>query len=260
MKHVLQVMSYNVRYDEPTDRQRWAERKAAIQQIIQQEDPDLLGLQECLYHQINDLVELLPEYNWIGQGREGGSHGEYTPIFYKKSRFELMAYNYFWLSDFPDQVGSATWGNELTRMAVWALFKDRQTGQIFYHLNTHFDHETEFARQKSAELIAGEVAGMKSDIPIIVTADFNTGYQSETHVYLTEKAGYMDSWDIAEAKENTEYGSFNNFQDSTGGPERIDWILLKGSSFRVLKTKLVIDQINYTFPSDHFPIVAQVII
>ncbi|WP_078060169.1 MULTISPECIES: endonuclease/exonuclease/phosphatase family protein [Gracilibacillus] len=257
MRNRLVVMSYNIRNDSPVDHPSWSERKEHVGQLIIRESPDLLGLQECLFHQITDLESLLPGYQWIGFGREGGSKGEYTPIFYKKDRLEVRAYQHFWLSDFPDQIGSKTWGNQITRIATWVLFRDKQTNKDFYHLNTHFDHETELARINSAQLIGKpDEIGLQASIPLILTGDFNASDQSETHQHLIE-AGFVDTWETSDHHENKQYGSFNDFHDATGGKTRIDWILLKEANFQVLTTKLVVDQIAGHFPSDHFPITVE---
>ena len=115
--------------------------------------PDLIGTQEGLYPQIKDIAADQPAYDWIGLGRDGGSRGEFMAIFYRRDRFEPLEYEHFWLSDTPDVIASSTWGNGVRRMVTWAKFRDRTTGREFYFWNTHLDHEVQFAREKSAELI-----------------------------------------------------------------------------------------------------------
>lgn len=131
---VMRLMTYNVRYLNSSDPSphTWAERLPAIVKLIQKENPDIIGTQEAVYQQIQDLDASLPEYNWVGIGREGGSSGEYTAIFFRSDRYELLEYNYFWLSDTPETVGSKNWGNVISRMATWAKFSDRKTNQSFY--------------------------------------------------------------------------------------------------------------------------------
>jgi len=39
---------------------------------------DIVGIQEALCDQVNDLAERLPDYNWFGVGRDDGDNaGEF---------------------------------------------------------------------------------------------------------------------------------------------------------------------------------------
>src|ERR1041385_8877637 len=136
--NTLCVMTYNLRYASPHPPDAWPDRRPLMRECIRNASPDLLGTQEGLYQQLRDLAADLPEYDWIGLGREGGSKGEFMAVFFRKSRFEPVAFDHFWLSDTPDIVGSATWGNTSRRMVTWVRFRDRQTGREFYFFNTHF--------------------------------------------------------------------------------------------------------------------------
>ncbi|MCR2823431.1 endonuclease/exonuclease/phosphatase family protein [Lederbergia panacisoli] len=252
----IRIMTYNVRNDCDAPPNSWNERKVLIRDLIKRESPDIIGTQECKFNQVQDLDELLEEYNWIGLGREGGSKGEFMAIFYKKSRFQVTEYDHFWLSDTPDVIGSSTWGNDCTRMATWVHFLDKRTNQSFYHLNTHLDHVSENARVKGSELIVKQSEAFDSSAPIFITGDFNTVAESDSHkVFL--KGDFIDTWDSAIERIHEELGSFNNFNDPTGGEGRIDWILYRGD-VKVGTLKIVNDQINGRFPSDHFPIVVDI--
>lgn len=247
-------MSYNVKYATEAQPNSWGERKGMIRDLIQRESPDLIGTQECLYVQVCDILEMMPEYDWIGLGREGGSKGEYSAIFFKKERFRVLEYNHFWLSDTPNVIGSTTWGHITTRMVTWARLVDLQTNQQFYHVNTHFDHVSSIARVKSAQLIIQKLAKFDSNLPIILTGDFNVDMNTEPYGILLNKGSFLDAWNMTNHKVNETLGTFNDFQDPQGGIERIDWILVKGN-VKVESARIIADCPNGRFPSDHFPII-----
>lgn len=253
----LEVMSYNLRYDNPNDPQTWEERLPVLQEYLLEKDPDIIGTQEALYNQVNDVDANLPGYDWIGLGREGGSNGEFMAIYYKEDRFTPLEYDHYWLSDTPKKIGSTSWGNSIPRMVTWAKFEDKETNKQFYFVNTHFDHESENARVKSAELIAERLNDFDEDIPVVLTGDFNTPLESESHQILTADDLFEDPWETAEEKINEDLGTFNGFNDATGGgaDNKIDWVLTKG-----IDTKSVeIDnyQNNGYFPSDHYPVITE---
>ena len=259
----LKVMTFNLRYENNNDPSphTWAERVPTIKKLIRMENPDIFGTQEVLYGQLQDLEEVLPGYAWIGLGREGGNRGEYTAIFYDEKRFTPVEYDHFWLSDTPDVIGSKTWGNNIPRMVTWAKFVDNQTDKQFYFVNTHFDHQSAEAREKSAELILDRIKEFNPELPIVLTGDFNTRPGTLPHQTLTSDEAFDDLWETAESRINEGIGTFNGFRDPTGGgaDNRIDWILTKGN---VTANTIEINnyQKNGQFPSDHYPVIAEITI
>jgi endonuclease/exonuclease/phosphatase family metal-dependent hydrolase len=149
----LCVMTYNLRFANMNKGEAWPTRRPIMHELIQKISPDIFGTQEGVYHQLNDVAADLPDYDWIGLGRDGGSKGEFMAIFFRKSRLEPLEFDHFWLSDTPDVIGSTSWGNKNRRMVTWIKFRDRSNGQEFYFWNTHFDHLIQDAREKSAELV-----------------------------------------------------------------------------------------------------------
>lgn len=253
----LRVMTYNLRYLNSNDPSphTWSERVPTIKKLFQKEQPDIIGTQEAVYQQIQDLKDTLPEYNWIGLGREGGSKGEYSAIFYNENKYTPLEYDHYWLSDTPDVIGSKSWGNQIPRMVTWAKFLDKRSNQQFYVVNTHFDHQSPEAREKSAALIIEKTKEFNPDLPVILTGDFNAGPASLPHQTLTKDGEFSDLWNAAQTRVNDDLGTFNGFNDPTGqGPERrIDWILAKGNI--LAKTIEIINyQKNGQFPSDHYPV------
>ncbi|MBI3735625.1 endonuclease/exonuclease/phosphatase family protein, partial [Candidatus Sumerlaeota bacterium] len=239
----LRVMTFNLRYASNTPPNAWPGRRPVLKNTILTSDADIVGTQEGLWEQLKDIAEDLPGYAWIGEGRNGGSKGEFMAIFYKRARFDPAAYGHFWLSDTPDVIGSHTWGNTLPRMVTWVLFRDKTTGAEFYHWNTHFDHQSQPAREKRAELLISRVRAQQPVHPVVLTGDFNQGQENIVHQTMTGKAGgalnLADSWEIAEKHEGTQIGTWNGWKGPSAETQRIDWILLS-PEFKCLSSQVVL--------------------
>ena len=113
----LQLMTYNVRYDSPEDgKNKWDNRKQFVVELIKRQSPDVVGVQEPLYHQVVYLQQELQDYSFVGEGRDGSTRGEFTPIFYKKDKFSVIEQKTFWLSETPEVVGSKSWNAVCVRL------------------------------------------------------------------------------------------------------------------------------------------------
>jgi len=253
----LGVMTYNLRYASPTGPDAWPGRRPLVRELIQSIAPDVFGTQEGLYQQLKDLAGDLPDYDWIGVGRDGGSRGEFMAVFYRKGRLEPVAFDHFWLSDTPEVIGSTTWGNSNRRMVTWVKFCDRQTKQEFYCFNTHFDHQIQTAREKSAELVRQRIAALDPKLPVLLLGDFNAAAgKNQTYEILTRDGFLKDTWQTARERQGEGLGTFNNFKAIQPDGPRIDWILAHGD-VAADKIEIVTFQRNGRFPSDHFPVVAR---
>ena len=253
----LCVMTYNLRFAAPTGPDAWSTRRPLMRECINSISPDIIGTQEGLYGQLKDLGADLPGYDWIGQGREGGSKGEFMAVFFRKERLEPLAYDHFWLSDTPNVVGSSTWGNSYYRMVTWIRFLDRETKREFYLFNTHFDHQVQIAREKSAALIRQRVDALGTHLPVLLTGDFNAPYTNPAHQILVKDEFFIDTWDSAKERIGEGLGTFNGFKELPKDKPRIDWILTRGK-VRVEKVQIVTFNKDGKFPSDHCPLVAWV--
>jgi endonuclease/exonuclease/phosphatase family metal-dependent hydrolase len=132
------------------------------------------------------MVKDMPEYSWFGVCRTDGStnpvpDGEFSAILYRKDRFELLDGNTFWLSETPEEKGSVGWDAALPRIVTWVKFKDKQTGKVFFHFNTHFDHIGVVARNESAKLLKQRAHSIAGDTPVIITGDFNCGENEQPY-------------------------------------------------------------------------------
>ena len=132
--------------------------------LLDAERPDLIGTQEGLAGQLDDVRgRPRSRYGFVGTGRDGGTDGEYTAVLYRVERLDAGAARRVLV------VGHArtwsapnTWGARCVRMVTWVRFLDRVTGRELCVVNTHFDHISEHARQRSAALIRDRVAALES--------------------------------------------------------------------------------------------------
>jgi len=254
----LRVMTYNLRYASMKGSEAWPDRRPAMKTLLKQQAPDIMGTQEGVYHQLRDLAADLPEYDWIGTGRDGGSRGEFMAIYYRRERFEPLAYDHFWLSDTPEVIASSTWGNTNRRMVTSVRFKDRRSDKVFHIWNTHLDHALQPAREKAAELIKTRLAKIPSNEPVILMGDFNAeATRNPVYDTLTRGIGFTDSWFTAAQRKNETLNSFNGFAKPVFNSARIDWILYRGDA-EVTSAEVVVDgSPEGRQPSDHHPVLAR---
>lgn len=252
----LEVMTFNLRFASTSEPNSWAARRPVMRELLRRETPTLIGTQEGLYQQLRDIhTDLGPHYDWIGTGREGGSHDESTAIFYDARRLSPLEHDTYWLSDTPRAIGSNTWGAALPRIVTWVRFRERvRGGRQFHVLNTHFDHVSQYARERSASFVGERIAELARSSPIIVTGDFNAA-AGENQAYDTLlAAGLVDTWDTA-AERGELYATFHGYKPLMPGGERIDWILATpGAS--VHRAWINTFARDGQFPSDHLPVQA----
>ncbi|WP_233157283.1 MULTISPECIES: endonuclease/exonuclease/phosphatase family protein [Amycolatopsis] len=254
------MTTFNIRLDTkaaPGTPDSWTDRRPVIARFLEIEQPTVLGIQEGLYHQVKQIAADLPKhYEWIGLGREGGGRGEFMSIYYDTRRVEPIDFDHFWLSDTPYVIGSKTWGNNVVRMVTWVRFRDARTGKEFVHVNTHFDHQSENARQRSAALVRDRIAGFDPALPVVLTGDFNTPADSVSYRTLVE-GGLSDTWRTAAKQLTPEWGTFPNYREPVLGANRIDWVLAN-SRVSVLAAAINTFRVDGRYPSDHVPVQALV--
>ena len=254
----IDVMSFNVRYDNPGDNQNnWQYRKDRVANAIRFYDAEVVGTQEVLHNQLEDLKQRLTDYDVIGVGREDGKEkGEYSALWYKKDRFEVLASGNFWLSETPETAGSKGWDGACERIASWAKLKDKQSGKALFALNTHLDHIGVAARREGVSLLLDKVKELGSGLPVIVTGDFNADPASDVILHVTD-ATNPDHLTDARSISPIVYGPDWSFHDFGRVPleerERIDYVFIN-QGFQVLRYGVLAEQENEAFLSDHAPV------
>ncbi|TWU29318.1 endonuclease/exonuclease/phosphatase family protein [Bythopirellula polymerisocia] len=252
-EEAVRVMSFNIRYGTAPDGDNsWPNRKSLVLDVIRDFEPHLLGLQEALRGQLDELTAAFPQYVAIGVGREADGNGEYSTLLFDRSRFDLLEGETFWLSDTPNKRGSHNWGNELPRVCTWARLVDRTTGESLQVWNTHWDHVSQPARIGSGQLIADRIAKLPPDEPVILMGDFNVGPTNEAR-HPFAKPGLRESYLVLHP-DGQNIGTFNGFQGTTSG-EKIDAIFVN-DRWKILEANIVRTQRDGRYPSDHFPVTA----
>ncbi|NEE04421.1 endonuclease/exonuclease/phosphatase family protein [Phytoactinopolyspora halotolerans] len=224
-RDALHVMSYNLRYPANDPGHLWKDRRPAMSELLRRERPTVAGTQEGVIDQLRDIAADLPGgYEWIGEGRRGGTRDEFTAVFYDARRLEPREHGHFWLSDTPEVVASRTWGNSIPRMATWVRFTDRGTGGEFVVVNTHLDHSSEKARVRGADLLGSTVRSF-APVPTIVTGDFNAPAERSDAYRRLLAAELRDVWLEARDRRTPAYATFTAYREPAVGGQRIDWIL-----------------------------------
>lgn len=278
----INVATYNMRNDNnKEDSLRgdgWGQRFPVIASLVRFHDFDIFGTQECLYHQLVNVKDSLPGYDFIGIGRDDGKRGgEHSAIFYKTGRFQLLSHGDFWLSTVTDRPNKG-WDAVLPRICSWGQFKDKQTGFVFYFFNLHMDHVGVVARAESAKLVLAKVKEIAGNKPALLTGDFNVDQHSESYGVIHNSGVMKDAYEVTAVRYALN-GTFNSFKSDSKTDSRIDHIFLtkqfKVSRYGILtdtyRTKrpeeVAADAANFPKevklskyiarePSDHFPVMA----
>lgn len=252
----VQCATFNIRLDHAGDNQNnWKYRKENVCHYIIDKELDIIGMQEVLHNQLEDLTASLPGFAAIGVGREDGKKvGEYAPIFYRTDKFEVLDSNTFWLSQYPDSIGFIGWDGACTRIATWAKLKERKSGKVFMTVNTHFDHVGTEARKKGALLIIEQIKKIVGNQPAILTGDFNVSDTSEAYRTLTTNSFVLkDAYKMTPKAKGPAY-TFHDFgRLPMNQREKIDFIFVT-PQINVLDSEIAQEPNGSTgYLSDHNP-------
>ncbi len=224
----LTVATFNIRYHNSSDSVNgngWKQRCPVICDLIRFNNFEVFGAQEVLHDQLQDMLAGLPEYDYIGVGRDDGNiEGEYAPIFYQKDKFKLLKSGHFWLSEITDRPNKG-WDAALPRICTWAEFEDVKTGFVFFFFNLHMDHIGVEARKNSAKLVLEKITEMCDESPVILTGDFNVDQNSPNYALLEESNLLEDSYEEAKIRYALN-GTFNNFKPDLMTESRIDHVFV----------------------------------
>ena len=259
----IRAMTYNIRLDLASDgANAWPHRKAMVAALIRHEAPDLLGMQEVLVGQKRDLEQALPEFQLVGAARDDGREkGEFSPLAFRRDRFELVDSGTFWLSETPS-VPSKGWDAAYPRVATWALLRDRRTRRPIRVVNTHFDHVGVAARHQSAALLLrwlGE--GSSAGLPTILMGDLNSAPDGSAYRQLADTAvsRLRDSRLVSRTPAYGPPGTFNAFKIDSDAAAPIDHIFVS-RQFAVDSYAVVTQHWGGRLPSDHYPVVVDLVL
>lgn len=256
--------TFNIRYaggDRHTVHD-WKMRRDSMAHFIQAQHLSICGMQEALDEQIKDLQKRMPEYDYVGVGREDGKKkGEYSPIFFLRNEWKALKSGTFWLSSTPDVPGSMGWDAACTRIATWALLEHRTSGKQLMAINTHFDHVGQVARVESGKLILDKARTLAGNVPLVLTGDFNVGMESDVYQSITHHPQFpiVDTYCCDAPHEGVRYTWHNYVSLPVARCSKIDFIFVS-PSIKVLRTFIpeedrtpsAIEQLM----SDHNPFIA----
>lgn len=258
----LNIMTFNIRYDNKGDSlNAWPYRKENAGGQILFHEAHIIGIQEALHHQMEDLQLQLTRFRYLGVGREDGKEkGEYSAIFIDTVRLQVLQWQTFWLAEQTDVPGIKGWDAAITRIVTWAKLRDRKTEKTFFFFNTHFDHMGKIARKESARLLIRKIKEIGGTLPCIVTGDFNAKPDDEPIRVISDKnqPGYLtDSKAISGTPHYGPTGTFNGFRSFERDDNPIDYIFIK-NGVKVLQHATLSQTWKGRFSSDHFPVYARV--
>ena len=251
----LTVMSFNIRYGTANDGDNhWLKRREQLFALLREQQADVVGLQEALLGQIDEILQAVPGYDYVGVGRSDGRRaGEYAAILYRTARLRARRSDTFWFSDTPGVVKSTSWGNQIERISTWAYFEDRE-GPSFYFFNVHLDHQSQPSRERSVALLLERIGARDPKAPVVVTGDFNAGEDNAAAVAM--RASFVDTF-RARHPDAKEVGTFNGFKIGQTAGEKIDFVFVEPGT-EVLEAAIVRTSREGRYPSDHFPVTARI--
>ncbi|TVQ66892.1 MAG: endonuclease/exonuclease/phosphatase family protein [Balneolaceae bacterium] len=260
----MRVMSFNIRFDNPNDGPNaWPHRKDFVASMFRFHQADIVGTQEALHNQLLDLKTMLPEYNWVGVGRDDGKEaGEFCAIYFKTDRFTLIEGDTFWLSETPEEPGSMSWDTAITRIVTWARLHDKTNDRRFIIFNTHYDHRGVQAREQSSVLLMNRVNELADGDPVIVMGDLNVTEEQMAYRILAEPELHPGEMVLFDGFYHSRYGhhgpdtTWNGFNQIVPN-RRIDYIFVN-QGFSVIQHGILADVRDGRFPSDHLPVLAEI--
>jgi len=254
----MRVMTFNLRFENDRDgKNAWIYRRDLVVEIIHRYCPAILGTQEGKWSQLAYLCDNLPEYEAWLPGRTPDKDIQCPTLFFKKDRCQVKeGGGDFWLSKTPDIHLSKNWDSAFPRMISYAGICDKNKDYMLVVAVTHLDHVGIEARYEQAKIVADWASRQVE--PVILMGDFNDDPASSVHEVLTApETDLNDTWKVMGCAEDAESYTHHGFN---GIPQlsRMDWILVD-SRFKVSGARIVHDQFNGRYPSDHFPYMADIL-
>lgn len=258
----IRVLQFNIRLISSSDGQNnWYYRRQDVVAYCRVVSPDVFGMQEVTPAQRTYVMNNMKDYACVGLGRDGNQSGEHCPVFYLKDKYDLEKSGTFWLSDTPEKV-SNTWGAACNRIVTWTILRDKTTGERFCYANTHFDHVSEAARDKSSVLTKQRLTQYAEGLPIIVTGDYNCYPESNCYALMLNAEGTVpmtEVWEAARVKEGPD-GTFHSWNTiALANRHRIDFIFVT-PDINVLHAVTDDNTKRPRLLSDHDPVYADIVL
>ena len=257
----ITVMSFNVRSSTiaaDTGDRHWDRRKGAVQKMVKEIRPDVIGMQEATKNQRQDLKNLLDGYELFEVPGTGTSKGGNTVMMYNTAVLEALQCKSFFLSSTPEKPSVNGWNEETQyRTTIWARFRHRESEREFFVADTHMplgsEERDNTARINSAKLnISRMKAAAGEDAVVFIIGDMNCA--RENNVTSKSLDPYYE-W-LSNAREKAlktdSSVSYNGYGESSGS--RIDHIFYRNAIVSEFRT---VNGSGYgvKYISDHYPII-----
>jgi len=258
----VDALTFNIRFDNANDGDNaWPKRAVMVGEWIKSESPDVIGLQEALRHQINDIRKLASSYSEYGVGRDDGkSRGEHCSVLYLKDRFKLDKKDCgtFWFSDTPEKIASKSWGNEIPRICTWVRLIEKKTNKGFYVYNVHYDHRSQPSRLGASKLIIEKISKRKQpNEPIILMGDFNAAENNPAiKIFKEEPLKLLDTFRVVKPDEER-VKTFHGFRGGSYPGGKIDHVFILPKTAKISSASIVRFNKDKRYLSDHYPVRAK---
>lgn len=252
----LRLISCNIRFDNPADGvNAWPHRREFLASTLLSHSPDIIATQEGRYAQLKDLASLLPDFELLDLHRSWIKERMYPSFFLRKEKFEIVKSEDLWLSETPEIAGSRSFGSTFPRLMTWVRLQPKDLKQNLLLVNTHLDHIQEATRIAQSQVLVKEVKKVLHPTDSLVfMGDFNDSPESSTRKIITESFPLQDAWKKFHDHEET---SHHAFAGEMQNGSRIDWILVD-QRLEVLNAEMNKTKTNGHYPTDHFPVIAEI--
>lgn len=254
----LNVATYNLRFDNPNDKGNlWKDRSPHLINQIKFHQMDIIGTQEGLFHQLEEMKNALA-FPYIGVGRDkGGKEGEFSSVFYNPEKLIYLEGDTFWLSETPEKP-SKGWDAALNRVCTWGKFRTKKGKKEFYVFNIHYDHIGQEAREQSSKLVLRKIKEInKNNLPVIFMGDFNVTPDNPAYLSILDNSDFKDSRLVSQLPSIGNQGTFNGFNWEKLPEGIIDHIFVS-PKIKVHRHGILTDNYGLKYPSDHFPVMAEI--
>jgi endonuclease/exonuclease/phosphatase family metal-dependent hydrolase len=252
----MNIATYNVRFDNPNDiGNLWKDRAPHLINLIKFHQMDIIGTQEGMYHQLEEIKNGLG-YPYVGVGRDkGGKEGEFSAVFYNPEKINVLDQNTFWLSETPENP-SKGWDAALNRVCTWVKFESKE-GKKFYVFNVHYDHIGQKAREESSKLVIRKIKEINTEnLPVVFMGDFNVMPDNPAYQTVLNNSDMKDSRLISKTPSIGNQGTFNGFNWEKIPEGIIDHIFVS-PNITVFRHGILTDNYGMKYPSDHFPVMVE---
>ncbi len=224
--------------------------------MLKNYEPDSFGVQEATEAWLLLLDESLGKnYARVGEPRDNAKNTEYSAVYYRTDKYELLDSGTIWLSKTPEKFGSKSYLASMPRICTWATLRNKETGFAYTHINTHLDFLVEYTRSKQTDVLLSKIDELKKNGPLVCTGDFNADEKDKTYQKMS---AVLDDCRLS-AKETENAKTFHNYgRGDLFHSSAIDFIFVEKGT-EVERYKIIKDTVDGMYLSDHYGIMADII-